>query len=89
MFTAGREDIAPKLIYTIYEPEYKNILTPFIIKEAYTNLMDMWKKESHKFNSYFQVYLALIFRFSNINSSMIEQSKIRGIFHKLVSKAEQ
>lgn len=32
MFTVGREDIAHRLIYTIYEPWYKDTLTPFIIK---------------------------------------------------------
>jgi len=32
MFSVGREDIASKLIYTIYEPWYKDTLTPFIIK---------------------------------------------------------
>ena len=32
MFAAGREDIAPKLIYTVYEPYYKSVLTPLIVK---------------------------------------------------------
>ena len=39
MFTAGRNDIAMKLIYSIYDAEYKQMLTPFMIRQAYTNMM--------------------------------------------------
>ena len=86
MFTQGREDIVPKLIYTIYEPFYKDIMTPFIVKEAYTNLLEMFKKDSLKQNTNFQAYIAVIFRLSRVNNPIIQQNKLKQMFKKLVEK---
>jgi hypothetical protein len=32
IYASGREDTASKLIYTIYKPFYKQVLTPLIVK---------------------------------------------------------
>lgn len=88
MFTVGRQDIANKLIYTIYEQQYKDILTPFIIKQAYSNLFEMWKKDNGKSGADYQVYVSLIFRFMKLNNPIIDQSKLKQLFNKIARKAE-
>lgn len=89
MFAVGREDIASKLIYTIYTPDYKDALTPFIIKEAYINLLEMWKKDGGRMTTDYQIYLSIIFRFIKINNPLIDQSKLRQIFTKIARKVEE
>jgi hypothetical protein len=32
IFSMGREDIATKLIYTVYEPYFKDLMTPLLVR---------------------------------------------------------
>lgn len=47
----------------------------------------MWKKDSGKSMSEYQVYLSLIFRFIKLNNPIIDQSKLKNMFNKIVQKA--
>lgn len=52
-------------------------------------MMYMWKKQNSKTDVYFQIYIALIFRFSKLNNQMIDNSKLRNIFNKLAVKMQE
>ncbi len=60
-----------------------------MIKEAYLNLIDIWKKDTLKQNTFFQVYVALMFRFSKMNNPIIDQDKLKQMFNKLATKVEE
>jgi hypothetical protein len=79
VFSMGREDIATKLIYTVYEPYCKDLMTPLLVKEAYESLLEIWKKDNIKSLNYFQVYIALIFRFMKMKYSFIDFKRLKSI----------
>lgn len=46
----------------------------------------MWKKDGGKTVSDYQIYVAIIFRFIKIHNPIIDVSKLRQIFSKIVQK---
>ena len=52
-------------------------------------MLDLWKKDSLKQSTYFQVYIALTFRFVKMNNPIIDVKKLKKMFEKLVDRLEE
>ena len=64
-----------------------SVLDKFSKQQSHAfNFDQIWKKQGVRFESFYQIYIALIFRFMRMKSQLIDQHKLKNLFEVRIDK---